>query len=172
MFRLFGNWNTYLIVDIRNGKHLDKAQKTDFNEFFEKCTFKRLSQWTILFVKDDIVYWGKANQEKVDKYCYFKTSKSNIENNFIEVDKSKKKSVLNKLSDYIANHLNLMDGCRYSINSSLFHSVEIAEDTNFNISVNVELTATPTSLNPETKVEKRCFELVLNPHDFALLKIN
>ena len=172
MFRLFGNWNTYLIDDIRNGKHLDKAQKTDFNEFFEKCTFKRLSQWTILFVKDNIVYWGKANQEKVDKYCYFQSSKSDIENNFVEIDGNKKKPVLNKLSDYIADHLNLLDGCKYFLNSTAFHSVKISDDTNFNISVNVELTATPTSLNPETKVQNECFELVLIPHDFSLISIN
>ncbi len=171
MFRLFGNWSTYLVADIRNGKHLDKAQKTDFNEFFDKCTFKRLSQWTILFVKDDVVYWGKANQEKVDKYCYFKTSKSDVENNFVEKDRNKKKPVLSKLSGYIADHLGLLDGCNYFVNSSAFHSVKITDDTSFYISVNAELSVTSTSLNPETTIENNLFELVLNPHDFSLIKI-
>ena len=77
-----------------------------------------------------------------------------------------------KLSTYISAHLNEMETAKYALNSPSFHTVKISEDTYFEISVNVELNTIATSLNPVSKVENRCFELVLNPHDFSLIKIN
>lgn len=171
MFRLFGNWNTYLTSEIREGKHLDKATPTDYKEFFDKSTFKRLSQWTILRVEGDAVYWGKANQDKVDKYCFFRTSKKAIEDNFVSLDAVKKKSLLLILNAYIAKHLDLIDGCQYSIKSSSYDSVNISNDTNFHVVLNVELNATPTTLNPTTRKENAKFDFLLHPHNFALLHL-
>lgn len=171
MFRLFSNWNTYLTSEIREGKHLDKAEKNDYKYFFEKSTFVRLSQWTILWVAGDDVYWGKANQEKVDKYCFFVTSKKAIEDNFANLDTAKKKSLLDILNNYIREHLNKIDGCRFSIESSSYDTIEILSDTNFHVIVNTDLTVTPTSLNPQTRKESRKFDLVLHPHNFALIKL-
>ena len=172
MFRLFGNWNTYLTSEIREGKHLDKAQKTDYKEFFKKSTFVRLSQWTILHVTDDKIYWGKANQDRVDKYCFFRTSKKAIEHNFVTLDQAKKKSLLDILQKYIQEHLNLIDGAQFSIQNITYESVEITTETNFHIVLNVGLSIKPTTLNPETREETRTFNLVVHPHNFALIKLD
>lgn len=172
MFRLFSNWNTYLTSEIREGKHLNKAQKNDYKYFFDKSTFVQLSQWTILWVDGDKVYWGKANQEKVDKYCFFVTSKKEIEDNFISLDAAKKKSLLDILNKYIQEHLGKIDGCKFSIENSSYDRIQIQADTNFNVIVDVELAVTPMSLKPVTRKESRKFDLVLHPHNFALIKIS
>ena len=171
MFRLFGNWNTYLTQEIREGKHLDKAQKTDCAAFFDKSTFKRLSQWTILWVDETYVYWGKANQEKVDKHCFFKTSKKAIEQNFAALDVNKKKSLLVILREYVSEFLDGIDGCISTIELVSYGSVTIAEDTNFKIQLKVDLKVKTTSLNAETRAEKALFELFLHPHTFDLIAI-
>lgn len=171
MFRLFGNWNTYLTKDIREGKHLDKAQKTDCGEFFDKSTFKRLSQWTILWVDETYVYWGKANQEKVDKYCFFKTGKKAIEQNFAALDVNKKKSLLVILKEYVSEFLDMIDGCISTIESTTYQSVKIADDTNFKIELTVRLRVKSTSLEPTERVEEALFELILHPHNFDLIRI-
>lgn len=171
MFRLFSNWNTYLTSEIRAGKHLDKASIEDYKYFFGKSTFKKLSQWTILRVEGDDVYWGKANQEKVDKYCFFKTSKKSIEDNFVSLDAEKKKSLLDILNEYIRKHLGKIDGCKFSIRNSSYDKIEILETTNFHVSVNVDLDVTPVTLTPETKQETKKFDLILHPHDFSLIEI-
>lgn len=171
MFRLFGNWNTYLTKEIREGKHLEKAQKTDCAEFFNKSTFKRLSQWTILWVDETYVYWGKANQEKVDKYCFFKTSKKAIEQNFAALDIHKKKSLLAILTEYISEFLDMIDGSISTIESVAYGSVLIADDTNFKIQLKVDLRVKSTSLEPVVRAEKALFELLLHPHTFDLIRI-
>ncbi|WMX15489.1 MULTISPECIES: hypothetical protein [unclassified Aureispira] len=171
MFRLFGNWNTYLTKEIREGKHLDKAQKTDCGAFFDKSTFKRLSEWTILWVDETFVYWAKADQEKLDKYCFFKTSKKAIEQNFAALDVNKKKSLLAILISYISAFLDEIDGCIYTIEGTAYDSVQIAEDTNFKIRLNVDLRVRTTSLEPVVRAEKGLFELLLHPHNFDLIKI-
>jgi len=171
MFRLFGNWNTYLTKEIREGKHLEKAQKTDCAEFFDKSTFKRLSQWTILWVDETYVYWGKANQEKVDKYCFFKTSKKAIEQNFAALDIHKKKSLLAILTEYISEFLDMIDGSISTIESVAYGSVLIADDTNFKIQLKVDLRVKSTSLEPVVRAEKALFELLLHPHTFDLIRI-
>jgi hypothetical protein len=172
MFRLFGNWNTYSTKEIREGKHLDKAQKTGCAEFFDKSTFKRLSQWTILWVDETYVYWGKASQEKVDKHCFFKTSKKAIEQNFAALDVHKKKSLLAILREYISEFLDGIDGCISTIESVAYGSVTIAEDTSFKIQLKVDLRVKTTSLKPVTRAEKALFELFLDPHTFDLMKID
>ena len=171
MFRLFGNWNTYLTKEIREGKHLEKAQKTDCAEFFDKSTFKRLSQWTILWVDETYVYWGKANQEKVHKYCFFKTSKKAIEQNFAALDIHKKKSLLAILTEYISEFLDMIDGSISTIESVAYGSVLIADDTNFKIQLKVDLRVKSTSLEPVVRAEKALFELLLHPHTFDLIRI-
>ncbi len=171
MFRLFGNWNTYLTKEIREGKHLDKAQKTDCAAFFDKSTFKRLSQWTILWVDETYVYWGKANQEKVDKYCFFKTSKKAIEQNFAALDVNKKKSLLAILKEYISEFLDGIDGCISTIELIAYGPVTISENTHFKIHLNVDLRVKSTSLNAEVRAEKAVFELFLDPHTFDLIQI-
>jgi hypothetical protein len=171
MFRLFGNWNTYLTKEIKEGKHLDKAQKTDCAAFFDKSTFKRLSEWTILWVDETYVYWGKANQEKVDKDCFFKTSKKAIEQNFAALDVNKKKSLLAILREYVSEFLDGIDGCISTIELVSYGPVMIAEDTNFKIQLNVDLRVKTTSLKPEVRAEKAVFELFLHPHTFDLIKI-
>jgi len=171
MFRLFGNWNTYLTAEIRQGKHLAEATPTDYQEFFQKSTFKRLSQWTILWVDRADVYWGKANQEKVDQYCFFKTSRSAIENNFAILDATKKKSLILIINQYIKEHLDQIDGCRFDIESSAYETVRVADDTNFEITVSTTLKITPTTLNPETRKDVQKFTLLLHPHNFALINL-
>lgn len=171
MFRLFGNWNTYLTADIRKGKHLDQATPIDYQEFFQKSTFKRLSQWTILWVADDDVYWGKANQEKVDQYCFFKTSRSAIETNFAILDAAKKKSLILIINEYIKEHLDQIDGCQFVLETSAYETVKVADDTNFEIRVATTLAVTPTSLNPTTRKDVQKFTLLLHPHNFALINL-
>lgn len=171
MFRLFGNWNIYLTKEIREGKHLDKAQKMDCAAFFEKSTFKRLSQWTILWVDETFVYWGKANQEKVDKNCFFKTSKNAIEQNFAALDINKKKSLLAILKEYVSIFLDRIDGSISTIESVAYESVKIADDTNFKIQLKVDLRVKTTSLEPKVRAEKALFELLLHPHTFDLIQI-
>lgn len=171
MFRLFGNWNTYLTKEIREGKHLDKAQKTDYKEFFEKSTFKRLSQWTILWVEENTVYWGKANQDKVDKYCFFRTNKKSIEENFASLDAAKKKSLILILEKYVGDFLDEIDGCISALESSSYEQVEIADDTNFHIVLNVDLSVRSTGLNAKPHNEKATFDFLLHPHNFDLIQL-
>jgi hypothetical protein len=171
MFRLFGNWNTYSTKEIREGKHLEKAQKTACAEFFDKSTFKRLSQWTILWVDETYVYWGKANQDKVDKHCFFKTSKKAIEQNFAALDINKKKSLLAILKEYVSEFLDGIDGCISTIESVAYGSVTIADDTNFKIQLNVDLRVKSTGLEAKVRAEKALFELLLHPHTFDLIGI-
>lgn len=171
MFRLFGNWNTYLTKEIRKGKHLDKAQKMDYKEFFEKSTFKRLSQWTILWVEENYVYWGKANQEKVDKYCFFRTNKKAIEENFASLDAVKKKSLIAILEKYVAEFLDEIDGCISTIEGVNYEQVKIADDTNFHILLNVQLAVKSTGLGAELRTEKAQFDFLLHPHNFDLVRI-
>lgn len=171
MFRLFGNWNTYSTKEIREGKHLEKAQKTDVAAFFDKSTFKRLSQWTILWVDETYVYWGKANQDKVDKYCFFKTSKKAIEQNFAALDVNKKKSLLAILREYVSEFLDGIDGCISTIESLAYGSVSIADDTSFNIQLKADLRVKTTGLKAEVRAEKGLFELFLDPHTFDLIAI-
>jgi len=171
MFRLFDNWNTYLIEEIRTGKYLEKAQKTDCAVFFDKSTFKRLSEWTILWVDETYVYWGKANQEKVDKHCFFKTSKNAIEQNFAALDVNKKKSLLVILEEYVSAYLDEIDGCISTIESIAYVSVMIANNTNFKIQLKVDLRVKSTGLKPVIKAEQALFELLLHPYNFDLTKI-
>jgi hypothetical protein len=171
MFRLFGNWNICSTKEIREGKHLDKAQKIDCAAFFDRSTFKRLSQWTILWVDENFVYWGKANQEKVDKNCFFKTSKKAIEQNFAALDINKKKSLLAILTEYVSAFLDRIDGCISTIESIAYGPVTIEEDTSFKIQLNVNLRVKTTSLEPKVRAEKALFELLLHPHTFDLIGI-
>lgn len=171
MFRLFGNWNSYLAKEISEGKHLDKAQKTDCAAFFDRSTFKRLSEWTIFWVDETFVYWGKANQEKVDKNSFFKTSKKAIEQNFAALDINKKKSLLAILKEYVSEFLDGIDGSISTIESIAYESVLIADDTNFKIQLKVDLKVKPSSLEPKVRAEKALFELLLHPHNFDLVGI-
>lgn len=171
MFQLFGNWNTYSTKEIREGKYLEKAQKTACAEFFGKSTFKRLSQWTVLWVDETYVYWGKANQDKVDKNSFFKTSKKAIEQNFAALDINKKKSLLAILTEYVSEFLDGIDGCISTIESVAYGSVTIADDTNFKIQINVDLRMKSTGLESKVRAEKALYELLLHPHTFDLIEI-
>jgi hypothetical protein len=171
MFRLFGNWNTYSTKEIREGKHLEKAQKTACAEFFDKSTFKRLSQWTILWVDETYVYWGEANQEKVDKQSFFKTSKKAIEQNFAALDVNKKKALLTILREYVSAFLDEIDGCISTMESVAYESITIADNTNFKIQLKVDLRVKSTGLESKFRAEKALFELFLHPHTFDLIQI-
>jgi hypothetical protein len=171
MFRLFGNWNTYSTKEIKEGKHLDKAKKIDCAAFFDKITFKRLSELTFFWVDETYVYWGKATQEQVDKHCFFKTSRKAIEQNFAALDVNKKKLFLEILKEYISEFLDGIDGCISTIESAAYGTVIIADDTNFKIEIKANLRVRTTSLEPIERAEKALFELLVHPHTFDLIKI-
>ena len=171
MFRLFGNWKTYSTKEIREGKHLEKAQKIDCAAFFDKSTFKRLNEWTIFWVDETYVYWGKENQEQADKHYFFKTSKKAIEQNFAALDINKKKSLLEIVTEYVREFLDGIDGCISTIESVAYKRVTITEDANFKVELNIDLRVKATSLEPKEHAEKALFELFLHPHTLDLIKI-
>jgi len=170
MFGFFDSWKTYSTEEIKKGNYLGKAKEASYKEFFNKNTFNDSSNWTILYVDGDKVYWSKANQQKVYKNDFFVTNRNSIEENFLAIDSSKNKSLLQVLNEYIRKDLDLIDGCLYSVINSSFYSIRITPYTDFDITLDVLLSVTPTTLNPETREEKEQFHLLVHPHNFALIK--
>lgn len=171
MFRFFSNWYRYLANEIREGNHLDKAVVQDYKYFFEKNTFSKSNHWAILRVVGDDIYWGKINQDRVEKSAFFKTSKKSIEENFAALSAEKKKSLLDILNEYVRKYLGKIDGVKYSIKDSNCNKIEILENSNYHALINVDLDVTPTTLNPQTRQETKQFSLTLNPSDWALVEI-
>ncbi|WP_264790137.1 hypothetical protein [Aureispira anguillae] len=171
MFRLFSYWNTYLTEEIRAGKHLDKAQKTDFKTFFDKITFNQQNQWAILWVEQDVVYWGKVDQQKVDKSCFFRTNKQAIEQNFAALEVTKKQSLLQILEQYIGDFLDGIDGCISTIESMDYEKVRITTEAAFLITLVVQLSTQSTGLGAVPFLESASFALVVHSSNFDLIKI-
>jgi hypothetical protein len=89
MFGFFSYWKTCSIDEIKKGNYLNKAQKINYKEFFNKKTFKELNPWTILLVNEDNVYWSKSNEEKHIN-ATFLSQKKDIEQNFAALYTTKK----------------------------------------------------------------------------------
>lgn len=171
MLEWLQSWKRYPISEIKNAQHLERARAKDPSEFITHQHPQKTSDWSILKVVGNAVFWGKVNSYYIRQRYFYTTDKKGIETALVDLPEPHQQHWEQTAKTIISNYFDQFDGQLVRLQKLVVVEVEITEEGHYCWRYDTEIEVQSTGLNAPVRQEVRQFELLLSGQTFEELAL-
>lgn len=171
MLKWLQSWKRYPVAEIREAQYLEQAKTTTTEQFLARQEPEKTSNWPILHVAGNAVYWGKVDDHQVRQRHFYRTDKTGLEKALLDLPEQEQEQWKQHAKAILSAYFDRFDGQLIRLKKLSTTQVEITQEGNYCWQYAVEVDAQSTGLNAPVEEQTRQFELLLSGVTFQELAL-
>jgi hypothetical protein len=159
-------WQRIPVSEIKEAQHLEQAKTVSPEKFIARQHPQKTSNWPILQVAGNAVYWGKVSEHEVRRRRFYRTDKRGIETALCGLPEKHAQEWQQHAKAILSTYFDQLDGQLVRIKQLTCQDVTITQEGHYCWRYQVGLEAQSTGLHAPVEQQTRLFELCLSGETF------
>lgn len=164
-------FKAFPLSEIRLAQHLDSARLAEAERFVQQKEFNKTSDWALIFLAGNTVYWGKVKDGKVLKRCFYKTDKSSLEQALNNLPSAKQHVLDQQVNDYLSTYFDRIDGLLVEIEGLHLVGLQLTPEGHYAWRYTVDLITKSTGFQAQDQKEQRNYQIMLNGETGQMMRL-
>lgn len=171
MFKWLNSWKQYPVAEIREAQYLEQARTKAPEYFIARQHPQKTSNFPIIKVAGNAVYWGKVENHEVRQRHFYRTDKNGIEKLLLNLPPKHLQQWKKHTKAILSTYFDQWDGQLIHIKSLSITNIEITQEGHYCWHYQVGVEAQSTGLNAPVEQQTKAFELLLSGETFQELAL-